>query len=65
MSAIVAAHENGGGHTKVRVVSGSRDTVAPLRVTGLDSLLAVYPALFRRTAGRLTAPDAARLARAT
>jgi anti-sigma B factor antagonist len=45
MSAIVAAHEKGGEHTKVRVVSGSRDTLRPIRVTGLDNLLAVYPAL--------------------
>jgi anti-sigma B factor antagonist len=45
MSALVAAHEEGGAHTKVRVVSGNRDTLRPLRVTGLDSLLAVYPAL--------------------
>ena len=45
MSAIVAAHEAGGDHTKVRVVSGSRDTLRPIRVTGLDNLLSVYPDL--------------------
>jgi anti-anti-sigma factor len=45
MSAIVAAHEAGGEHTRVRVVGGSRDTLRPIRVTGLDSLLSVYPQL--------------------
>jgi anti-anti-sigma factor len=45
MSAIVAAHETGGEHTQVRVVGGSRDTLRPLRVTGLDRLLAIYPDL--------------------
>lgn len=45
MSAIVAAHEEAGEHTKVRVVGGTRDTLRPIRVTGLDSLLSVYPAL--------------------
>jgi anti-sigma B factor antagonist len=45
MSAIVAAHEAGGEHTKVRVVTDNRDTLRPIRVTGLDSLLAIYPAL--------------------
>ncbi len=42
MSAIVAAHEAGGEQTKVRVVGGSRDTLRPIRVTGLDNLLSVY-----------------------
>jgi len=45
MSAIVAAHEEGGDHTKVRVVGGTRDTLRPIRVTGLDSLLSVYSSL--------------------
>jgi anti-sigma B factor antagonist len=45
MSAIVAAHEEGGDHTKVRVVGGTRDTMRPIRVTGLDNLLSVYPEL--------------------
>jgi anti-anti-sigma factor len=45
MSAIVAAHEAGGEHTKVRVVTDNRDTLRPIRVTGLDRLLAIYPAL--------------------
>lgn len=45
MSAIVAAHEEGGEHTKVRVVSGTRDTLRPIHVTGLDTLLAIYPTL--------------------
>jgi len=45
MSAIVAAHEHGGEHTKVRVVGGSRETLRPIMVTGLDTLLSVYPAL--------------------
>lgn len=45
MSAIVAAHEAGGEQTKVRVVGGSRDTLRPIRVTGLDNLLSVYPDL--------------------
>ncbi len=45
MSAIVAAHEQGGEHTQVRVVGGTRDTLRPIRVTGLDSLLSVYSAL--------------------
>lgn len=45
MSAIVAAHEAGGETTKVRVVGGSRDTLRPIRVTGLDNLLSVYPDL--------------------
>jgi anti-sigma B factor antagonist len=45
MSAIVAAHEEGGEQTRVRVVGGSRDTLRPIRVTGLDSLLSVYPTL--------------------
>jgi len=45
MSAIVAAHEAAGDHTKVRVVGGSRDTLRPIRVTGLDNLLSVYPDL--------------------
>jgi anti-anti-sigma factor len=45
MSAIVAAHEEGGEHTRVRVVGGTRDTMRPIRVTGLDNLLSVYPAL--------------------
>ena len=45
MSAIVAAHEEGGEHTKVRVVGGTRDTLRPIRVTGLDNLLSVYAAL--------------------
>ncbi|MFC4859335.1 STAS domain-containing protein [Actinophytocola glycyrrhizae] len=43
MSAIVAAHEAGGEQTKVRVVGGSRDTLRPIRVTGLDNLLSIYP----------------------
>jgi anti-anti-sigma factor len=45
MSAIVAAHQTAGAHTKVRVVGGSRDTLRPITVTGLDTLLSVYPAL--------------------
>ena len=45
MSAIVAAHEEGGDHTKVRVVSGTRDTLRPIHVTGLDSLLSIHPTL--------------------
>ncbi|HEX6360781.1 STAS domain-containing protein [Actinophytocola sp.] len=45
MSAIVAAHEAAGEHTKVRVVGGNRDTLRPIRVTGLDNLLSVYPEL--------------------
>jgi len=45
MSAIVAAHEAGGEHTKVRVVGGTRETLRPITVTGLDNLLSVYPAL--------------------
>ena len=46
MSAIVAAHEAGGEQqTKVRVVGGSRDTLRPIRVTGLDNLLSIYPDL--------------------
>ena len=45
MSAIVAAHEGGGEQTKVRVVSGTRDTLRPMRVTGLDNLLSIYPDL--------------------
>jgi anti-anti-sigma factor len=45
MSAIVGAHEGGGEQTKVRVVSGSRDTLRPMRVTGLDNLLSIYPDL--------------------
>jgi anti-sigma B factor antagonist len=45
MSAIVAAHQTAGAHTKVRVVGGSRDTLRPIMVTGLDTLLSVYPAL--------------------
>jgi anti-sigma B factor antagonist len=42
MSAIVAAHEEGGEHTKVRVVGRGRETLRPIRVTGLDNLLSVY-----------------------
>lgn len=45
MSAIVAAHEEGGEHTKVRVVSGTRDTLRPIKVTGLDNLLSIHPTL--------------------
>lgn len=45
MSAIVAVHEAAGDHTKVRVVGGSRDTMRPITVTGLDNLLDVYPDL--------------------
>ena len=45
MSAIVAAHEAGGEETKVRVVGAGRDTMRPIRVTGLDNLLSVYPDL--------------------
>jgi anti-sigma B factor antagonist len=45
MSAIVAAHEEGGEHTRVRIVGGTRDTLRPIRVTGLDNLLSVYSAL--------------------
>ncbi len=45
MSAIVAAHEAGGEHTKVRVVGGTRETLRPITVTGLDNLLSVYPVL--------------------
>jgi anti-sigma B factor antagonist len=45
MSAIVAAHEEGGEHTKVRVVGSSRDTLRPIHVTGLDTLLSVYSEL--------------------
>jgi anti-sigma B factor antagonist len=45
MSAIVAAHEEGGEHTQVRVVGGTRDTLRPIQVTGLDNLLSVYPTL--------------------
>lgn len=51
MSAIVAAHEAGGDHTKVRVVGGSRDTLRPIRVTGLDNLLSIYPDLSSALAG--------------
>ena len=45
MSAIVAAHEAGGDHTKVRVVGSGRDTLRPIHVTGLDNLLSIYPDL--------------------
>jgi anti-anti-sigma factor len=45
MSAIVAAHEEGGEQTKVRVVSGTRDTLRPIKVTGLDNLLSIHPTL--------------------
>jgi anti-anti-sigma factor len=45
MSAIVAAHEEGGDITRVRVVGGTRDTMRPIRVTGLDNLLSVYSTL--------------------
>jgi anti-anti-sigma factor len=45
MSAIVAAHDAAGAHTKLRVVVGGRDTLRPIRVTGLDNLLSVYPDL--------------------
>lgn len=45
MSAIVGAHEAGGDHTKVRVVGTSRDTLRPIRMTGLDTMLSVYPEL--------------------
>lgn len=45
MSAIVAAHEQGGETTKVRIVGGSREIMRPISVTGLDSLLSVYPEL--------------------
>jgi anti-sigma B factor antagonist len=45
MSAMVAADAAGGEHTKVRVVTGSRDTLRPFRVTGLDSALSMYPSL--------------------
>jgi anti-anti-sigma factor len=45
MSAIVATHHAAGDQTKVRVVGGSRDILRPITVTGLDSLLSVYPAL--------------------
>jgi anti-anti-sigma factor len=45
MSAIVAAHEAAGDTTKLRVVGGTRETLRPITVTGLDSLLSVYPAL--------------------
>lgn len=45
MSAIVAAHEAAGEHTKLRVVGGGRDTLRPMHVTGLDNLLAIYPDL--------------------
>ncbi|MGB3437166.1 MAG: STAS domain-containing protein [Actinophytocola sp.] len=51
MSAIVAAHEAGGEHTAVRVVGGGRDTLRPIRVTGLDNLLSVYPDLSSALAG--------------
>ncbi|MFL6119332.1 STAS domain-containing protein [Actinophytocola sp.] len=45
MSAIVSAHEAAGERTKVRVVAGTRDTLRPIRVTGLDKLLSVYSSL--------------------
>jgi anti-anti-sigma factor len=45
MSVIVATHDAGGEHTSVRVVSGSRQTMRPIQVTGLDSLLSIYPDL--------------------
>lgn len=45
MSAIVAAHEAAGEHTKFRVVGGTRETLRPITVTGLDNLLSVYSAL--------------------
>jgi anti-sigma B factor antagonist len=45
MSAIVAAHEAGGDTTKVRVVGGTRETLRPITVTGLDHLLSVYSEL--------------------
>jgi anti-anti-sigma factor len=51
MSAIVAAHDGGGDHTKVRVVGGGRDTLRPIHVTGLDNLLSVYPDLPSALAG--------------
>jgi len=51
MSAIVAAHETGGDHTKVRVVGSGRDTLRPIHVTGLDNLLSVYPDLPSALAG--------------
>ena len=51
MSAVVAAHEAGGEHTSVRVVGGGRDTLRPIRVTGLDNLLSVYPDLPSALAG--------------
>lgn len=51
MSAMVAANDAAGEHTAVRVVSGSRETLRPFRVTGLDSLLSVYPTLPAALAG--------------
>ncbi len=45
MSAIVAAHQAAGEDTKVRVVGGTRETLRPIVVTGLDSLLSLYPEL--------------------
>jgi anti-anti-sigma factor len=45
MSAIVATQQAAGEHTKLRVVGGSRDILRPIAVTGLDTLLSVYPTL--------------------
>lgn len=45
MAAIVAAHQNAGTDTAVRIVATSRATARPLEVAGLDGYLSVYSSL--------------------
>ncbi|MCA1655063.1 MAG: STAS domain-containing protein [Pseudonocardiaceae bacterium] len=45
MVALAVAHQLAADHTAVRVVAAGRECGRPIRLTGLDSMLAVHPTL--------------------
>ena len=43
LSELIAAGERAQGRTTLRIVAANRSTLRPLSMTGLDSMLAVFP----------------------
>ncbi|HEU5475906.1 MAG TPA: STAS domain-containing protein [Actinophytocola sp.] len=43
ISVLVATHQHAGPHTHLRVVAATRVILRPLQVTGVDTVLNVYP----------------------
>lgn len=43
LTALLAAEEQAAGHTEIRVVASTQVTLGPIRLTGIDRLLAIYP----------------------